>query len=179
MASIRAGCQVAKTIFTRHTSLNRVARCSHTRQAPISFWTQSKPAEPEDNTAPEPSAEAAALPETPTKSKIHSRHHRTKLTAEKRQERFDQLFDFVTQRLGRRPAVKTPQVRQTAWTHLFGLATTANQLEKITELLPRWRDSKRTFDPQHAEQLVRAFFFPLPSFISRVMLIVRIRHRPV
>ena len=80
---------------------------------------------------------------------------RAKLTPEKRFERFDQLYNFVSERLGYRPAVKTPQVRQSAWIHLFGLATTTEQLEKVTELFTRWRDSRRIFDDHHAEVFVR------------------------
>ncbi|KAI0325054.1 hypothetical protein GY45DRAFT_1261603 [Cubamyces sp. BRFM 1775] len=39
------------------------------------------------------------------------------------------------------------QVRTAAWHHLFSLATTPEQLERVTELFPKWRDARRTFRP--------------------------------
>ena len=173
MLSTRAG--ITRRRLVQHMSFYRVANRAlivpHTRQSPISFWTRSTPVEPEPIIkADTPTAAAAVSPEKPPATPdIHPlrprrRRRHTKLTPEKRQERFDQLFDFIAPRLGRRPAVKTPQVRQSAWTHLFGLATTAGQLEKVVALFPRWRDSNRVFDAQHAEQFVRGCLFFVLSF---------------
>jgi hypothetical protein len=84
-------------------------------------------------------------------------HRRARLTPEKRLQRFNQLFEFVSKGLASRPrsAAKVTHVRQSAWIHLFGLATTPEQLRKVAGLFPRWRDFKRVFDPHHAEMFVR------------------------
>ena len=84
-----------------------------------------------------------------------------KLSPEARLERFNTLYQFLADRVGTHPparAVKAPeQVRTTAWSHLFGLATTEAQLTKVAELFPLWRDAKRKFSPKIAEAFVRAY----------------------
>ncbi|KAI0629894.1 hypothetical protein C8Q77DRAFT_1065010 [Trametes polyzona] len=47
------------------------------------------------------------------------------------------------------------QVRTSAWHHLFSLATTPEQLERVAELLPKWRDARRTFRPATPEKFAR------------------------
>ncbi|KAI0927540.1 hypothetical protein AcV5_008052 [Taiwanofungus camphoratus] len=78
-----------------------------------------------------------------------------RLNAEERSTRFEELRKFVADRIGQRPIAKVPQVRNAAWQHLVGLATTKEQLEQVVEMFPRWRDSKRRFDQKHAEAFVR------------------------
>ena len=69
--------------------------------------------------------------------------------------RFNELFEFVSSRIGLKPVAKTPeQVRNSAWGHLFDLATTRAQLERVAELFPRWRDSRRVFNEQTAKNFV-------------------------
>ncbi|KAH9922635.1 uncharacterized protein B0H18DRAFT_879217, partial [Fomitopsis serialis] len=48
-------------------------------------------------------------------------------------------------------------VRNSAWQHLFGLATTREQMEAVVQLFPKWRDSKprRSFNIQNAELFAR------------------------
>ena len=72
-----------------------------------------------------------------------------------RTTRFNELFEFVSSRIGLKPVAKTPeQVRNSAWGHLFDLATTRAQLERVAELFPRWRDSRREFNEQTAKNFV-------------------------
>jgi len=72
-----------------------------------------------------------------------------------RTTRFNELFEFVSSRIGLKPVAKTPeQVRNSAWGHLFDLATTRAQLERVAELFPRWRDSRRQFHEQTAKNFV-------------------------
>ncbi|GBE85250.1 hypothetical protein SCP_0704370 [Sparassis crispa] len=78
-----------------------------------------------------------------------------KLSPEARLTRFNDTRKFVSDRIGRKPAVKVPQVRNATWQHLFGLATTKEQMEGIVEMFPLWRDSKRKFNPQNVELFVR------------------------
>ena len=82
-----------------------------------------------------------------------------KLSVEERAVRFDALYQFLSDRIGLQPLAKErkdpKQVRRTAWQQLFSLATTAEQLERVTELFPKWRDSRQQFTPQIAEAFVR------------------------
>jgi len=79
---------------------------------------------------------------------------RRRLDPAERTTRFNELFEFVSSRIGRKPVAKTPeQVRNSAWGHLFDLATTRAQLERVAELFPQWRDSRREFN----EQTVKGF----------------------
>lgn len=82
------------------------------------------------------------------------------LGPEERLEKFDALFQFVSERLGRRPAVRTPEISSPAWVHLLDLAPTREHLERVVELMPQWRDTHyrpnrhlRTFREQDAMRL--------------------------
>ena len=100
---------------------------------------------------------------------------RHKLDPEARIAKFDQLFNFVSERLGRRPAVKTPQVRYSAWIHLFGLAKTPEQLQNVAELFPRWKDSRKDFTAHHTEMFIRK-----PAHLPRCSRTIHIYHnRPL
>lgn len=82
-----------------------------------------------------------------------------KLSPEERLARFNTLYEFLSDRIGQNPPAKArkepEQVRKTAWQHLFGLATTPEQLERVAELFPKWRDSRQVFTPKMAEAFVR------------------------
>ncbi|KAG0694789.1 hypothetical protein DFH29DRAFT_859325, partial [Suillus ampliporus] len=73
----------------------------------------------------------------------------------RREQQFYELVEYMTDRTGRKRAVKAGQVRQTAWLRLFQLANSSEQLEMVAELFPRWRDSGKEFRPIHAEAFVR------------------------
>jgi len=89
----------------------------------------------------------------PTQTTVSSRR---KLNPTKRAARFDQLLEFVSCRTGLKPVAKTPeQVRNSAWGHLFDLATTREQLECVTELFPQWRDSRREFNEETVKKFIR------------------------
>ena len=69
--------------------------------------------------------------------------------------RFNELFEFVSSRIGLKPVAKTPeQVRDSAWGHLFDLVTTRAQLERVAGLFPRWRDSRREFNEQTVKNFI-------------------------
>lgn len=69
--------------------------------------------------------------------------------------RFNEIFGFVSSRIGLKPVAKTPeQVRNSTWGHLFELASTRAQLERVVELFPRWRDSRRGFNEQTVKNFV-------------------------
>jgi len=95
---------------------------------------------------------------TPTKAQdmVSSRR---KLDPVKRTARFNELFEFVSGRIGLKPTAKTPeQVRDSAWGHLFDLATTRAQLERVAELFPQWRDSRRKFNEQTVKKFIGKWF---------------------
>ena len=79
-----------------------------------------------------------------------------KLSPEERLARFNALYKSVSEHIGKNPVKTTTQVRTSAWTHLFDLATSNKQMEKVTKLFPQWRDSGRAWSPQVAENFVRA-----------------------
>lgn len=104
---------------------------------------------------------AADTPEQ-TASSSSSRSSRG-LSPDERLRRFTDLKKFVSERIGRMPTEKIPTVRNTAWQHLFMLASTEEQMEQVVEMMPKWRDSKRTFDEKIAEVFVSACFNSLYS----------------
>ncbi|KAF8327994.1 hypothetical protein F5887DRAFT_1009452 [Amanita rubescens] len=80
---------------------------------------------------------------------------RSKLSPEARHERYNKLLDFVKPRLGRKPEIKLPQVRNSAWTNLVDLATTEDQLRELAQLFPAWSALGRTFDSHFSELFIR------------------------
>ncbi|GJE86726.1 hypothetical protein PsYK624_028070 [Phanerochaete sordida] len=107
--------------------------------------------------APVP-AEAAAAAPAPARTPA-GRRLRGRLDEAQRTERFAALLQFVGERTGLHPparrAGKPEQVRDTAWTHLFGLALTKEQLEQVVELFPKWRESRREWKPKMVMAFVR------------------------
>lgn len=85
---------------------------------------------------------------------------RGRLTPEARLARFNELRELVESHIGKHPpaklAKKPEQIRNTAWQHLFSLATTKEQMEQVVEMMPRWRDAKRVFTPRMTEAFIRA-----------------------
>ena len=89
---------------------------------------------------------------------------RRRLDPLERTTRFNELLEFVSSRIGLKPTAKTPeQVRDSAWGHLFELATSRAQLERVAELFPLWRDSRRVFK----EQTVKTFASESLCFIAK------------
>ncbi|RDB17449.1 hypothetical protein Hypma_001597 [Hypsizygus marmoreus] len=80
---------------------------------------------------------------------------RRKLSPEARLAKFNQIRDFVTPRLGRKPAIKVPQVKKSAWIHLLQLAETGEQLTQVADMFPGWKESGHQFDPEFSELFVR------------------------
>ncbi|KAI0350336.1 hypothetical protein OH77DRAFT_1081209 [Trametes cingulata] len=71
-----------------------------------------------------------------------------------RDARFEEIYRFVKSCI----ADKTEparQVRTSAWHHLFSLATRPEQLERVAELFPKWRDARRSFRPATPEKFAR------------------------
>lgn len=113
------------------------------------------------STAMEKASRAVAPGPTKPQNTISSRR---RLDPLERTTRFNELFEFVSSRIGLKPTAKTPeQVRDSAWGHLFELATSRAQLERVAELFPQWRDSRRVFK----EQTVKTFTGELFCFITK------------
>lgn len=88
------------------------------------------------------------------------------LNPDERLKRFTDLHKFVSERIGKAPVQKIPTVRNTAWQHLFMLATTKEQIEQVVEMMPKWRDSKRKFDERIAEVFISAFILCNNFYVS-------------
>ena len=80
-----------------------------------------------------------------------------KLSSGERRERYGRLVDFVKPRIGRKPEVKLPQVRNSAWVNLVGLANTEDQLRELAEMFPSWNALGREFDTHFSELFVREY----------------------
>ncbi|KAL0961331.1 hypothetical protein HGRIS_006288 [Hohenbuehelia grisea] len=73
------------------------------------------------------------------------------LAPDVRLARFNDLYEFVVPRIGKNPAVKVPQVKKSAWVHMVNLATTEEQLTKVVNMFPKWREMGWEFDETYAE----------------------------
>ncbi|RPD56201.1 hypothetical protein L226DRAFT_571833 [Lentinus tigrinus ALCF2SS1-7] len=61
--------------------------------------------------------------------------------------RFEDLYQFLHAYLVEKNAHKVPRV--SIWQHLFNSAPTPEHLERAIDLLPKWRDTKRSLSPQN------------------------------
>lgn len=82
-----------------------------------------------------------------------------KLTTEDRRARYTSLYDYVAARIGCTPAVHdgTSLVRNSAFTHLFDMAQTPEELERVTDLFPVFADGRRQLGEQQVEKFVREY----------------------
>lgn len=120
-------------------------------------------------------AEPASTPKTvsqsrrdsspePSATKKKARHGsptppKRKLSPEERTERFEALLKHVGDRIGAQPSVKDAlQIRKTAWSRLLELATNQAELERVVELMPRWRQMQRDFLPSTVVTLQSASY---------------------
>lgn len=71
---------------------------------------------------------------------------------------FPDFYEFVKGGVGSKRAVPSRGIRNSSWKILFQLAKTAEQLEQVVELLPKWREMQRSFDMKDSEIFVRAYY---------------------
>ena len=76
----------------------------------------------------------------------------------RRQAKFDELLAFMKPRLGKTPSKKLPLIRTSAWSGLFSLATTKEQMEAVVELMPQWQATGRVFKDSNSELFIRKPF---------------------
>lgn len=72
----------------------------------------------------------------------------------RRQAKFDELLAFMKPRLGK-TSKKLPLIRTSAWSDLFSLATTKEQMEAVVELMPQWQAAGRVFRDSNSELFIR------------------------
>lgn len=100
-------------------------------------------------TAESPAASAS----TPTPVKIPVRK---RLAPEVRTEKFNQLYESMLPRIGKRPEIKHPKMRHSTWTHLINLAQTPEELERIIAVVPTWQAGGHKLSDATSELFVSA-----------------------
>lgn len=126
----------------------------------------------DDLISSEPRAKASTSTSTAAStSTLASQNAKTsgrKLTPAQRLERMERIIAFIQPRLGRKPTVNTPPARNSAWIQLFDLATSEEQLKRVVDLLPGWKDSGREVTDQISEHFVGAqLYFSHTSRLNR------------
>jgi len=81
-----------------------------------------------------------------------------KPSPEQRLQRYDELFAFVQDRIGKRPKVPHPPMRFSVWSQLFQLASTSEQLERIAGCFSQWKDTGHELSPQQVQDFVRKYY---------------------
>lgn len=74
-----------------------------------------------------------------------------------RLERLNKLLSFVERRIGRKPAVETPLVRKRSWLTMLDLAANEEEMKRVVELFPKYKESESEFPDCFAEAFVREF----------------------
>ena len=74
-----------------------------------------------------------------------------------RSQRFNRTFELLSNEIDVAPSKKhSLQVRGSTWTYLFDLATSPEQLERVSSKFSQFLDSGRQFSDKHASAFVRA-----------------------
>ncbi|TFK86281.1 hypothetical protein K466DRAFT_550682 [Polyporus arcularius HHB13444] len=67
--------------------------------------------------------------------------------------RFEDLYQFLHAYLVEKNGPSIP--RDSIWVHLFNVSDTPERLERVVELLPKWRDAQRGFKPSMVMHFAR------------------------
>ncbi|TFY69707.1 hypothetical protein EVG20_g3042 [Dentipellis fragilis] len=164
MASLLSARICRSALLSQHRATARTLHVSarigpkKSRQAAIDFDGDElfpSSSEPDEFFPTRPSTAQTTSTPSPADSTTHATDSK-KLDPATRAARFEELYTFVSSRIGRTPAVKDAlQVRNTAWAHLFGLATEPAQLERVANIFSDWKESGRVFSDKHIEAFVR------------------------
>lgn len=75
---------------------------------------------------------------------------------------FDKNILFMEPRLGRNPHIYHPSIRQSTWIRTLGLCQNEEQLRKVMDMIPLWRDMDLKFDTTFSHAFIRTL--PSASF---------------
>lgn len=68
-------------------------------------------------------------------------------------------------RLGRNPSIHRPLIRKTTWIRVLGHCQTEEQLKKVMEMIPLWRDMGHDFDTTFSHAFIRrCLYLKKPGF---------------
>jgi hypothetical protein len=106
------------------------------------------------------SAKASSAQEQPSSSlpseeKVGKRRKRRALPPAVRLERFNNLLSFMEPRIGRNPSAPLPLVRKRSWLTLLDLAANNEQMQKIVDLFPTYRNGKGAFPESFSDDFTR------------------------
>lgn len=74
-----------------------------------------------------------------------------------RSQRFERTFELLSNQIDSALSKKYPlQVRGSTWIYLFDLATSPEQLERVSSKFSQFLDSGRQFSDKHTSAFVRA-----------------------
>lgn len=99
--------------------------------------------------------------------KIAKAKKRHKLPPAVRLERFNNLLSFIERRIGRRPEVETPLVRKRSWLTMMNLAANEDDLKRIVDIFPKYKESKAEFPDGFAVAFVRKLFVNLLTAVRK------------
>jgi len=118
--------------------------------------------------APSEQVQDSTVPSTPL-PKTEGRK-RPVLPPAVRLERFDTLLRFMGPRIGRNPTMQKPLVKKRSWLVLLDLAANKDEIQKIIDLFPKYKDGKGEFPKNFADDFSRwSPPFYLPFFITHVL----------
>lgn len=107
---------------------------------------------PESTTATSESvqlSEAAALNTAPVKT------HKVKLDSAARQQQFDEQYKYVELRIGRSPSIQKQRVRKRHFLTLLDLAQSKEDVRRVVDLVPRYREAGGELMDSFSEELAR------------------------
>jgi len=128
------------------------ARSKHVQDVPV-------------KSAPQPAQATTPMNSTPAIMVRRKRTRRLAVHAENagnKIQSFDKNILFMEPRLGRNPHIYHPPIRQSTWIRTLGLCQNEEQLRKVMDMIPLWRDMDLKFDTTFSHAFIRTL--PSASF---------------
>lgn len=68
---------------------------------------------------------------------------------------FNENVEFMKPRLGHKPEIHHPRIRKSTWIRTLALCQTEEQLRKVMQMIPLWRDMGLNFDSTFSHAFIR------------------------
>ena len=110
--------------------------------------------------SPAPSLQPETLSSQLQQATIRKPKKRLALSPSVRLERLNGLLSFTERRIGRVPELATPLVRRRSWLNMLDLVASEEQMQRIVDLFPAYKNGAGEFPIGFAEAFASRFILP-------------------
>jgi len=110
--------------------------------------------------SPAPSVQPEVLSSHLQQATTRKPKKRLALSPSVRLERLNGLLSFTERRIGRVPELATPLVRRRSWLNMLDLVASEEQMQRIVDLFPAYKNGAGEFPIGFAEAFASRFILP-------------------